>query len=138
MRNRLLVLMPFALTLLFALVQAHWTGQSRVYDVLIVLTVVKLAGSAGFVGALLRFRFGEYMHSAWALLAGQLAILAFKDLLFGKLVHLPGLSAEQCLHVREGCSIVANAMFIVAMVLMAWVWRVAGFELPRVARHAAR
>ncbi len=130
MKNRLLVGMPLLLTALFALVQPHWTGPTRVYYVLIVLSVVKLSASLGFVGAVSRFRFGEYMHTAWLLLALQMAILAFKDLLFGRLAHLPGLSPEQCVHLRSACSIVSNSMFIVAMVLMARVWRVAGFELP--------
>ncbi len=139
MKRWALAVVPLALTALFALVQSHWTGPHRVYYMLTVLSTVKLLASVGFLRAQSRFRFGEYMHTAWFLLATQMAILAAKDLLFGKLVQLPGLSPELCVHLRATCSIIANAMFIVAMVLMARVWRVAGFELPgsRVTRALA-
>ncbi len=89
----------------------------------------KLAASGGLAAATLRFRRGEYLYNAWLLLALHMVPLTLKDLLFGKLVHLPGalLGSVQA-DLRQACSILGNVVFVVAMVLLgAGGARVAGF-----------
>ncbi len=125
-----LVVVPLVAALLFAVAQTQWTGRHRTLYVLIGVSVAKLAASGGFGLATLRFRRGEYLYWAWLLLALHMLPLAFKDLLFGRLVHLPQLSAAQCSDLRQACSILGNVLFVIAMVLLARVWRVAGFALP--------
>jgi hypothetical protein len=92
---------------------------------------VELAKSAALVGcaaAALRFAAGDYLRTAWLLLGQCYLLILVNDVLLragmGALANEPWAPAASAVMV-----LVANVGSLVGTVMIARVWRVAGFEL---------
>jgi hypothetical protein len=123
----MLVLFPlFAVAaLLAALALTPAAAHASVYNV-----EIELAKSCGLVGcALAGFRFGrrDYLRIAWLLLGACYLLILANDFLFragGLLAGRPWTTAASGTLI-----LVANASQLAGSVMIARVWRVAGFEL---------
>lgn len=124
MKYRLLLLLPVfaALALVGALAFTPAAEHARVY-----LFEVELAKAGSFVGcmaAALRFGRGDYLRRAWLLQAQCYLLILVKDLLQHSFDPSPRLAIASGLLILVG-----NAGQLVGTVMIARVWRVAGFDL---------
>ncbi|MGZ3443064.1 MAG: hypothetical protein ACXVDD_26265, partial [Polyangia bacterium] len=94
------------------------------------IATVKLLGAAGCFIAASRYRRAEYMGVAWYLIGVDYFLLFAKDLLFGRVIHLPGLDPELASTLRVVFVIVANCTASMGAIMLARVWHVAGIALP--------
>ncbi len=131
MKNRTLVALPVLVGVAFLAAQAFVPpGPARSHFFLAEITFVKLLALAGCLAAASRYRLGEYIGAAWLLIGADYALLVAKDLMFGKLVHLPGVTPEAATTLRAIFVVGANGTSIVGSMMLARVWRVAGIALP--------
>ncbi|MCU1277860.1 MAG: uncharacterized protein JWM53_1406 [bacterium] len=128
MKYRLLAVVPLVALALFwiALAVVPEAQRAAVYRV-----DVELAKSAALVGcaaAALRFGRGDYLRTAWLLLAQCYLLILCNDVLFRAGL---GVLSDRPWAVLAGNLIIflANAGQLVGTVMIARVWRVAGFEL---------
>jgi len=91
---------------------------------------VKMLGAVGCFVAASNYRKREYMGIAWYLIGGDYFLLFVKDLLFGRVLHLPGLDPETAATLRAVFVILANIGAGVGCIMLARVWHVAGIALP--------
>src|SRR6266498_1161654 len=95
MSTRALLVIPAVVAVIFLVAQSLVPAQpARTYFFTIEIATVKVLAVVGCWLAASRYRRGEYLGIAWTLLGCDYALLFIKDLLFGKTVHLPGLSAD--------------------------------------------
>jgi hypothetical protein len=91
---------------------------------------VKLLALAGCVAAATRYRRGEYLHTAWSLLALHYGLIFFTELAIGSMVRVPGLEGARGHVARYSSTVLANIAGAVAAVLLARVGRLAGMGVP--------
>ena len=129
--RRLTLALPTALAILYLVAQA-WVpaGAARQYFFVAEIAGAKFLAVVGCLVAASSYRRGEYLNVAWAVVGIDYGLLLAKDLLFGSVVRLPGLSAADAELARAACVIVANAAGVVGSWMMARVWHVAGIALP--------
>src|SRR5205823_5554509 len=72
------------------------------------IATMKLLAAAGCWVAASRYRRREYMAIAWYLIGGDYALLFVKDLMFGRVLHLPGLDPDMAATLRAIFVILAN------------------------------
>ena len=94
------------------------------------IATMKLLGAAGCFIAASRYRRREYMGIAWYLIGIDYFLLFAKDLLFGKIIHLPGLDVETAATLRVIFVIIGNVGSAIGCMMLARVWHVAGIALP--------
>ncbi len=128
MKYRVLVVVPFLALAAFlvALGVAPLGDRAAVFRV-----EVELAKSAALIGcaaAALRFGRGDYLRAAWLLLAQCYLLILLNDVLFRDGLGL--FAGRTWAPTASGLVVfVANAGQLVGTVMIARVWRVAGFEL---------
>jgi hypothetical protein len=129
--RRLTLALPLALALAYLLAQA-WApaGDVRARFLVAEIAIAKFLALVGCLVAASSYRRGEYLNIAWAVVGIDYGLLFAKDLLFGKVVHLPALSAADAELARAACVIVANIAGAIGSWMMARVWHVAGIALP--------
>jgi hypothetical protein len=127
-KYRLLVAVPFVALAAFwlALALAPAGGHAAVYRVEVELA--KTAALVGCAAAALRFARGDYLRVAWLLLAQCYLLILVNDVLLragmGALAHEPWAPWASGVVI-----FVANVGQLIGTVMIARVWRVAGFEL---------
>lgn len=132
MKYRSLVALPFAAAaaLVAALALAPAAAHAHVLGV--ESELAKLCALVGCAAAALRFGRRDYLRIAWMLLGACYALILSNDLLFGAGgLRAGGLLAGHHWAVVVGAVVVlvANAAQLVGTIMIARVWRVAGFDL---------
>lgn len=129
--RRLTLALPLALAVVYLIAQSLVAGDAaRAHFFVGEIATAKLLATIGCIVAASAYRRGEYLHFAWTLVGIDYGLLFAKDLLFGRVVHLPQVSAAQGELARAACVIVANLAGVIGSFMMAHVWRVAGIALP--------
>ena len=132
MKNKAtLVAIPIVTAIAFLVLQSLFVDEParRVFFTVEIMFVKVLAAAGCFVAAS-RYRRREYMGIAWQVIGFDYFLLFVKDLLFGKVVHLPGIDPDTAESVRVGFVILANIGGSVGCIMLARVWHVAGIALP--------
>ena len=128
MKYRLLLVLPFVAlaTFLIALAAAPLGDRALVFRVEVELA--KAAALIGCAAAALRFGRGDYLRTAWLLLGQCYLLILLNDVLFRAGM---GAWSGRAWAPLAGSAVVfvANAGGLVGTVMIARVWRVAGFEL---------
>ncbi|MDB4965389.1 MAG: uncharacterized protein JWN44_1078 [Myxococcales bacterium] len=131
MRTRALLVIPLVVAVLYLFSQALVPlGPQRLTFYGAEVASVKLLATIGCFVAAARFRRGEYLGVAWALLGADYALLFIKDILFGRAIHVAGLTPEASATWRAMFVICANLSGAIASVMLARAWAVAGIALP--------
>jgi hypothetical protein len=132
MRNKAtLIAIPILVAVAYLGLQALFVEeQARRLFFTSEIATMKLLAAAGCFIAASRYRRREYMGIAWYLIAVDYFVLFAKDLLFGRVLHLPGIDPETASTVRAVSVIIANGTAAVGCVMLARVWHVAGIALP--------
>ena len=127
MKYRLLVAIPFVSLALFwiALAIVPTADHAAVYRVEVELA--KLAALVGCAAAGFGFARGDYLRSAWLLLAFCYFWILVNDILLSG--SGPLARASWAPLASGGVILVANSAQLAGTVMIARVWRVAGFEL---------
>ncbi|HEX9103055.1 MAG TPA: hypothetical protein VF997_12670 [Polyangia bacterium] len=132
MKNKAtLVAIPLVVAAAFLTLQSLFVDEHarRLFFTTEIATMKLLAAAGCFVAAS-RYRRREYMGIAWYLIGGDYFLLFAKDLLFGRVIHLPNLDPELASTLRAIFVIVANVSASVGCIMLARVWHVAGIALP--------
>jgi len=125
-KYRLLIVVPFAALAAFLVALAVMPDRAAVYRVEIELA--KSAALFGCAAAAFRFARGDYLRTAWLLL-GQCYLLILVNDVFLR-ADMGAFGHESWAPVASGIVIfVGNVGQLVGTVMIARVWRVAGFEL---------
>ncbi len=132
MRNKAtLIAIPIVATLAYLALQSLFAeGQGRQLFFVAEIATMKLLAAAGCFVAASRYRRSEYMGVAWYLIGIDYFLLFAKDLMFGRVLHLPGLDPETAASLRAVSVIAANLTASVGAIMLARVWHVAGIALP--------
>lgn len=128
MKYRLLIAVPFLALAAFlvALAAAPLADRALVFRVEVELA--KSAALFGCAAAALRFGRGDYLRSAWLLLGQCYLLILVNDVFFRAGLGVAG--DRPWAPTASGAIVfVANAGQLVGTVMIARVWRVAGFEL---------
>lgn len=135
-KYRLLAIVPFIALAAFVLALALVPATHRATLYLVDVELAKAAALVGCAAAGLRFARGDYLRRAWLLQAQCYLLILVNDLLFR--AGWGVLDGRGWAPVASGAVVlVANVGQLVGTVMIARVWRVAGFELagsPRVRR----
>jgi hypothetical protein len=94
------------------------------------IATMKLLGAAGCFIAASRYRRREYMGVAWYLIGIDYFLLFAKDMMFGRVIHLPGIDPELAATLRVIFVVIGNVTSAVGCIMLARVWHVAGIALP--------
>ncbi len=94
------------------------------------IATMKLFGAAGCFIAASRYRRREYMGIAWYLIGIDYFLLFAKDLMFGRVIHLPGMDPELASTLRVIFVVIGNVASAIGCIMLARVWHVAGIALP--------
>jgi len=123
-KYRMLLLLPVfaAVALVGALALTPTADHARVY--LIEVELAKASSLFGCMLAALRFGRGDYLRRAWLLQAQCYLLILAKDLLQHTFTPSPRIAIASGLLILVG-----NAGQLVGTVMIARVWRVAGFDL---------
>jgi hypothetical protein len=123
-KYRMLLLLPVfaALALVGALALTPAADHSRIY--LIEVELAKACSLVGCMAAALRFGRGDYLRGAWLLQAQCYVLILAKDFLQHSFAPSPRIAIASGLLILVG-----NAGQLVGTVMIARVWRVAGFDL---------
>jgi hypothetical protein len=137
--KKMLVAIPIIVAGLYLVAQALVPDGARAGFFVVEIALVKLLATIGCFAAASRYRRGEYMGVAWMLIGANYALLFVKDLLFGRVVHLPGIDPDTAESVRVVFVVTANLAASIGSIMLARVWRVAGIALPgsRASQRAA-
>ncbi|MGZ3408555.1 MAG: hypothetical protein ACXVAN_19025 [Polyangia bacterium] len=132
MRNKAtLVAIPIVVAVAYLILQSLFAeDHARKLFFVTEIATVKLFAAAGCFIAASRYRRTEYMGVAWYLIGADYFLLFAKDLLFGRVIHLPGLDPELASTLRVVFVIVANCTASLGAIMLARVWHVAGIALP--------
>ena len=132
MRNKsTIIAIPIVVAVGYLILQALFVEDHtrRLFFVSEIATM-KMLGAAGCFVAASRYRRSEYMGVAWYLIGVDYFLLFSKDLLFGRVVHLPNLDPELAATLRAVFVIIANVTASMGAIMLARVWHVAGIALP--------
>lgn len=128
MRYRALLALPFAAVVLFVLAFTTAGDAAHASIVHIDVELAKLVAFAGCAGAAMRFGRGDYLRRAWSLNAACYLLILVEDVALR-----PGFgvfaAATWAPVASPAVVLVANACQLAGTVMLARVWRVAGFEL---------
>jgi hypothetical protein len=130
MSKKILIATPVVVAGLYLAAQAIVPSASRSQFFVAEVAFVKLLATIGCFVAASRYRLDEYMGIAWILIGVDYLLLLVKDLLFGRLVHLPGIDPATALNLRIGFVVTANVTASIGAIMLARAWRVAGIMLP--------
>ena len=132
MKNKAtLIAIPVVVAIAFMLLQAQFAeGEGRRMFFAVEIMFVKLLAAAGCFVAASRYRRREYMGMAWQVIGIDYFLLFVKDLLFGRVVHLPGIDPDTAESLRVAFVIAANVGGSIGCIMLARVWHVAGIALP--------
>jgi hypothetical protein len=126
-----LIAIPVLTAVAFLVVQSFFPeGQPRKLFFTTEIATMKLFGAAGCFIAASRYRRREYMGIAWYLIGLDYFLLFAKDLMFGKVIHLPNLDPEFAATLRVIFVIAGNLGSAIGCIMLARVWHVAGIALP--------
>lgn len=137
MKYRLLVALPFFALVAFLLALAVTPPADHAAVYRIEIEIAKSAALFGCAAAAFRFGRGDYLRTAW-LLFGQCYLLILVDDVLLR-ADMGALGNEPWAPVASGAVVlVANVGQLIGVVMIARVWRVAGFELAgsRMVRRA--
>lgn len=140
MTTRALLVIPMVVSALYLLGQSLVPlGPDRITFFAYEVAVMKLLATVGCLTAASRFRRGEYLWVAWMFLGSDYALLFIKDILFGRAIHVAGLSPGAAATARMIFVSAANLTASVGSIMMARAWAVAGITLPgsRASQRAA-
>lgn len=132
MKNRVtLVAIPLVVAVAYLGLQALFVEEParRIFFVG-EIAAMKLAAAAGCFVAASRYRRREYMAIAWYLIGVDYFLLCAKDLMFGRVLHLPGIDPDLAASLRAIAVILANIGAAVGCIMLARVWHIAGIALP--------
>ncbi len=132
MKNKFtLVAIPITIAVAYLILQSLFVeDHARKLFFVTEIATLKLLGAAGCFIAASRYRRSEYMGVAWYLIGIDYFLLFAKDLLFGRVVHLPGVDPEMAATMRAVFVIIANVTASTGAIMLARVWHVAGIALP--------
>jgi hypothetical protein len=127
----ILIAIPVITGLVYVAVQSFFVEeQARRLFFVTEIAFMKLFGAAGCFVAASRYRRREYIGIAWYLIGLDYFLLFVKDLLFGRVIHLPNLDPDLASTLRIIFVIVGNAGSAIGCIMLARVWHVAGIALP--------
>jgi hypothetical protein len=130
MKRLALVAGPVALALVYLVAQFLVPDGARDRFFVVEVATMKILALTGCIVAASRYRLSEYVGIAWTLLGVHYGVLLANDLLFGPVVHLPGVVGHKADVLRAVCIIVANAAGGACAIMLARVWRAAGLIFP--------
>ena len=132
MKNKAtLIAIPVVVAIAFMVLQSQFAeGDGRRMFFAVEIMFVKLLAAAGCFVAASRYRRREYMGMAWQVIGIDYFLLFVKDLLFGRVVHLPGIDPDTAESLRVAFVIAANVGGSIGCIMLARVWHVAGIALP--------
>jgi hypothetical protein len=131
MNKRILVAVPVMVAVAYLALQAFFpSGPARAYFYTAEIATVKLLATVGCLAAAVRYRRGEYVGIAWWLIGIDYFLLFSKDLLFGRIVHLPGIEGDTAALYRAIFVVAGNLGAAIGCIMLARTWAVAGIELP--------
>ena len=132
MKNKAtLIAIPVVVAIAFMVLQSQFAeGDGRRMFFAVEIMFVKLLAAAGCFVAASRYRRREYMGMAWQVIGIDYFLLFVKDLLFGRVVHLPGIDPDTAESLRVAFVIAANIGGSIGCIMLARVWHVAGIALP--------
>ena len=126
-----LIAIPVVTAIAFLVTQAFFPeGDARKLFFTTEIALMKLFGAAGCFIAASRYRRREYIGIAWYLIGIDYFLLFAKDLLFGRVIHLPNLDPELASTLRVIFVVIGNAGSAIGCIMLARVWHVAGIALP--------
>lgn len=126
-----LIAIPIVTGIVFLILQAMFVEDHvRKLFFTTEIATMKLLGAAGCFIAASRYRRREYMGIAWYLIGIDYFLLFVKDMLFGRVIHLPDIDPELASTLRVTFVIIGNAGSAIGCVMLARVWHVAGIALP--------
>lgn len=128
MKYRALVALPFVAVAAFAAAFVAAGDGTRTVVVRVDIELAKIVAFVGCAAAAARFVRGDYLRRAWALNAICYALILANDLVLGASTGLARHAAWAPL-ARGIVILVANGCQLMGTVMLARVWRVAGFEL---------
>jgi hypothetical protein len=130
-RHKLALLaIPVFIVAAFLVAQALVADGNRLRFWAWEVPLMKALAAIGLFLAASRYRRGEYMGVAWALCGLCYSLLLAKDLLFGRVFHVAGLSPATATTMRAIFVVAANVSGAAGSIMLARVWRVAGIALP--------
>jgi hypothetical protein len=132
MRNKAtLIAIPIITAVAYLIAQSFFLeGYSRKLFFTTEIATMKLFGAAGCFIAASRYRRREYMGIAWYLIGIDYFLLFAKDLMFGRVIHLPNLDENTAAWLRVLFVVIGNAGSAIGCIMLARVWHVAGIALP--------
>jgi hypothetical protein len=132
MRNKAtLIAIPVITAIAYLVMQSFFVEeQARRLFFTTEIATMKLLGAAGCFIAASRYRRREYIGIAWYLIGIDYFLLFVKDLLFGRVIHLPNLDPDLASTLRVIFVIIGNAGSAIGCIMLARVWHVAGIALP--------
>ena len=132
MRNKAtLIAIPVVTAIAYLIVQSFFAeGDARKLFFTTEIATMKTVRRGRLLIAASRYRRREYMGIAWYLIGIDYFLLFVKDLLFGKVVHLPNLDPELASTLRVIFVIIGNTRLGDRLHHAARVWHVAGIALP--------
>jgi hypothetical protein len=126
LKYRLLLAVPFVALAAFLVALA--LGADRAHLFRVEVELAKSAALFGCAAAALRFGRGDYLRAAWLLLGQCYLLILVNDVFFRAGMGVAG-DRPWAPTVSGAVVLVANAGQLVGTVMIARVWRVAGFEL---------
>ena len=132
MKNKAtLIAIPIVVAVVYLALQTLFVEEhARRIFFTVEIMAVKLLAAAGCFVAASRYRRREYMGIAWQVIAMDYFLLFVKDVLFGRVIHLPGIDPDTAESVRVVFVILANVGGSIGCIMLARVWHVAGIALP--------
>ncbi|MCA1663472.1 MAG: hypothetical protein LC659_04255 [Myxococcales bacterium] len=126
-----LIAIPVITGLVYLVMQSLFVEeQTRRLFFVSEIALMKLFGAAGCFVAASRYRRREYIGIAWYLIGSDYFLLFAKDLMFGRVIHLPNLDPDLAATLRFIFVVIGNAASAVGCIMLARVWHIAGIALP--------
>jgi len=127
----ILIAIPVITGLVYLAIQSFFVEeQMRRMFFVSEIALMKLFGAAGCFVAASRYRRREYIGIAWYLIGLDYFLLFAKDLLFGRVIHLPNLDPDLASTLRIIFVVIGNTGSAIGCIMLARVWHVAGIALP--------
>jgi hypothetical protein len=127
----ILIAIPVFTGLVYLVLQSFFVDeQTRRLFFVVEIALMKLFGAAGCFVAASRYRRREYIGIAWYLIGLDYFLLFAKDLLFGRVIHLPNLDPDLASTLRIIFVVIGNVGSAIGCIMLARVWHVAGIALP--------